>query len=282
MKRLYALSALLGAVLMLTYCVHFSPTSTINPKLTSTYVTSSTPDLGLHLLVDLKGDLSYKYPGWKEYLPLSFGTALNRGALLQAAPTAEGLVVCADLSLAPVPPGYDGGLPCPQAKPLLMRQGNPVVGPRRSMPSDFSIPYVLSPRNTWIQTARPMLRWHPSGTGPITYTIRVWGGEVEWQEETGFNKWNLYRGDLGVLIADGIYTQDPDSVPLAEQFCRLGVTSTGDEDDPAPGQTAFYLVTGVQGTSESSLGVNSSGHLRPNHNPCAGSLPSGSFSVFGR
>jgi hypothetical protein len=142
------------------------------------------PDLGLHLLVETKGDFHHKRPGWVEYLPLSFGTRLDRDDLLRAAPNAEGLIVCADLSLTHVSPDYHSGLPCPRATPVLIRDGSPVLGPRRDKPLDHLIPYILSPRHTFIHTPYPLLRWHPSGTGTVTYTVRVWGGTLDWQVET--------------------------------------------------------------------------------------------------
>jgi hypothetical protein len=134
--------------------------------------------------VKIAGEISHNRPGWEEYLPLSFGAALDRDDLLRAAPDAHGLIVCADLSLAQVPAGYHGGLPCPQAEPILRRGESLVVGPRRHRPPTTSIPYVLSPRHTFTQTPHPLLRWHPSSTGTVTYTVQVWGGALDWRAET--------------------------------------------------------------------------------------------------
>lgn len=173
MRRTVVWCFLLGMALLLAGCA---------PQLPPT--PTPAPDLGLHLLVETKGDLSHKRPGWVEYLPLSFGTHLDRDDLLRAAPDAEGLIVCADLSLAHVPPGYHSGLPCPRATPVLMRGESLVAGPQRDKPPAPSVPYVLSPRHTFIQTPYPLLRWHPSGTGTVTYTVRVWGGTLDWRAQT--------------------------------------------------------------------------------------------------
>jgi len=172
-RRTFAPCLLLSLTLLLVHC---------GPPPSPTPI--STPDLGLHLLVEVTGDLSHKRPGWEAYQPLSFGAALDWRDLLQAASDAEGLIVCADLSLAQVPPGYHGGLPCPRTKPVLERGESLVVGPRRDGLLAFSIPYVLSPRHTFIKTSHPLLRWHPSTTGTITYTVRVWGGDLDWQKKT--------------------------------------------------------------------------------------------------
>jgi hypothetical protein len=91
---------------------------------------------------------------------------------------------------------------------------------------------------------------------------------VQWQNELGFTGWNLYRGDLRILREQGLYTQAPLSNPLAAQHCGLFQTQMADADVPPPGEGAFYLVSGMIGASEGSLGDDSDGVERPNANPC--------------
>ncbi|HEX5044956.1 MAG TPA: MopE-related protein [Candidatus Polarisedimenticolaceae bacterium] len=86
---------------------------------------------------------------------------------------------------------------------------------------------------------------------------------IAWQAEQGFTSWNLYRGDLQVLRATGVYTQLPGSNALADRFCGLGITQLSDATTPAPGGAAFQLVTGVSAGVESGLGDG-----RPNTHPC--------------
>jgi hypothetical protein len=90
---------------------------------------------------------------------------------------------------------------------------------------------------------------------------------VEWHEEA-FNTWNSYRGDLGVLLAGGPYTQNPGLVPLAAQTCGLGNPSVNDLVALSPGQTVFFLTAGLAGNTEGGLGTDSSGLPRPNENAC--------------
>jgi hypothetical protein len=91
---------------------------------------------------------------------------------------------------------------------------------------------------------------------------------VDWQNESGYESFNSYRGDLSLLRSSGLYTQDPRAVPLASREC--GLTSPGlfDAVTLAPGQAVFFLVTGVSSGIEGSLGTKSSGAPRPNSNPC--------------
>ena len=93
-------------------------------------------------------------------------------------------------------------------------------------------------------------------------------GTVTWQQETGFETFNFYRGSLAVLRESGVYTQDPQFIGLADRACKLGGTSIADTSILAPGEAAFYLVTGVHLGVESSLGTNSAGVPRPNTRPC--------------
>ncbi|HET6278519.1 MAG TPA: hypothetical protein VFG08_07030, partial [Candidatus Polarisedimenticolia bacterium] len=59
---------------------------------------------------------------------------------------------------------------------------------------------------------------------------------VAWQDETTFDWFNLYRGDLGVLVQSGVYTQDPGTVPLAGRSCGLTEPFMLDMPDLLPGQ----------------------------------------------
>ena len=91
---------------------------------------------------------------------------------------------------------------------------------------------------------------------------------VEWQQENGYESWNLYRGDLGILRSTGVYTQDPAKVPVAMHACDLSTSPIPDALNPVRGQAFFFLVTGVHNGIEGSLGTNSAGVERPNDNPC--------------
>lgn len=84
----------------------------------------------------------------------------------------------------------------------------------------------------------------------------------------GCDAWNLYRGDLGVLRQTGEYTQLPGSNPEAEHHCGLTSTGIPDTGTPAPGEAAFFLVTGLSGGVEDGLGEGPGGGERPRTRPC--------------
>jgi hypothetical protein len=105
--------------------------------------------------------------------------------------------------------------------------------------------------------------------GLIYITPRTLSSEgLEWQRETGYDKWNVYRGSLSVLRATGIYTQINGSNALATKLCGQSDNWYADLTNLGAGATAFYLVTGVSGGVESSLGTDSAGIARLNTNPC--------------
>jgi hypothetical protein len=91
---------------------------------------------------------------------------------------------------------------------------------------------------------------------------------LEWQKESGYSQWNVYKGSLAVLRATGTYTQVPGTNVLADRLCHLSNTWYLDLGAVPSGTGAFYLVTGISGGVESSLGTTSAGITRPNTAPC--------------
>jgi hypothetical protein len=79
-----------------------------------------------------------------------------------------------------------------------------------------------------------------------------------WQDETGFDFWNGYKGDLDVLRSSCAtnceYTQVPGSNDLAWRECLLTDSWFEDFGAPDQGKVAYFLVTGVVGAVESDLG----------------------------
>jgi hypothetical protein len=102
----------------------------------------------------------------------------------------------------------------------------------------------------------------------MTYVALRGRGLVDWQLESSFASWNLYRGDLDVLRSTGVYTQQPGSNGLAHRACGLAEPRFEDDTLPPAGAAAFYLVTGVSGGVEGDLGTDGDGAPRPNHHPC--------------
>jgi hypothetical protein len=90
---------------------------------------------------------------------------------------------------------------------------------------------------------------------------------VEWQADTVYDSYNLYRADLDLVLSAQQYTQDPSSAEAAD-FCGLASASVTDAYEPNSRKVAAYLVTGLNGTVESGLGSDSFGSARGNDYPC--------------
>ena len=100
-------------------------------------------------------------------------------------------------------------------------------------------------------------------------------GTIGWQHDVVYDWFNLYMGDLRVLRETGVYTQPPDSNPLARRSCEISfnVVGVGFAQTPAPGEAAFFLMSGTRGYFEGGLDTDSAGNVRPNHNPCPRTRP---------
>jgi hypothetical protein len=88
-----------------------------------------------------------------------------------------------------------------------------------------------------------------------------------WQNEPSLWPFHLYRGTIAWLRSTGEYTQYPGN-PDAARFCDLPTNSYGDTFLPPPGTILMYLVTGMIGPVEGTLGEDSTGLMRPNTNAC--------------
>ncbi len=91
---------------------------------------------------------------------------------------------------------------------------------------------------------------------------------LAWQGELTLGTFHLYRGSLSVLKKTGVYTQDPLTTPLAGRTCNLLYADYWDIAPVPLGEVAFFLVTGMRGNQESSLGKDGDGAERRNDNPC--------------
>ncbi len=91
-------------------------------------------------------------------------------------------MVCPDLKLAALQSNYVGPIPCEETNVPLIRDGSYVVKPRRGNTLLMQeIPYVISPRFTFLVTGQPLLRWNPTRPGGEPYQVRVQGGSVDWK-----------------------------------------------------------------------------------------------------
>lgn len=132
-----------------------------------------------NVLLEVRGDVRLRRTTWNGYYPVSLGTILHRGDMLQLGGDAIATVLCDDLTLWAVPgggpQGVNNGCPLPEA-PDIVRDGISLA-PVRSPSSD--IPYVISPRRTNIMNGAPLLRWKALAD-TAEYTVTVDQGRPQW------------------------------------------------------------------------------------------------------
>ena len=103
--------------------------------------------------------------------------------------------------------------------------------------------------------------------GLILFTT-ITKGAINWQKDTIYQHFSLYRASLNRLLSTGEYTQEPSAEPEAARWCGNTTGQQADTHKPPVGLVNLYLVTGRSGTEESSLGTTSNGTERPNGHPC--------------
>ena len=91
---------------------------------------------------------------------------------------------------------------------------------------------------------------------------------IEWQRELGCDQWNVYKGSIGRLRADAHLHAIPGTGGVALWVCGVTDTWYNETYAQSPFTAAFYLVSGVSGTTDLGLGTDSSGTTRLNTNPC--------------
>ena len=107
-------------------------------------------------------------------------------------------------------------------------------------------------------------------SGEVYNLVFLDDDNISWDVRSGETLFNVYRGDLSQVAAQG-YMQNPIR-PIPDQFC--GVMSSGlpfsDTYVPGPGEVVYYLVTltNSRKTYEGTLGDASDGSLRLGAYPC--------------
>ena len=91
--------------------------------------------------------------------------------------------------------------------------------------------------------------------------VRFQPGDVLVWDSAG-SMFDLYRGDLAMLRATGIVTQDPAEIEGAEVICRVAQPGFAQAEDPDPGEGFFYVIAIRGNEFEGPLGVSSDGTPR--------------------
>jgi hypothetical protein len=132
----------------------------------------------LNLAIFIRGDVGLKRKGWASFVPVAFGTSLQKGDLLKVEQSSSLKVVCSDLSLHEVLNGLSG-IPCAAVPGILLVPDGSLINPTRGGFNDRLSPTVLSPRKTKLLSGLPLLRWTPV-EGAKDYTVIVRSYNFSW------------------------------------------------------------------------------------------------------
>ncbi len=140
-----------------------------------------------------------------------------------------GLLGIALLVLPPAPPAQAGvfsfllgGRENRGGRVPNRQQGGGVRAGRVAGGFDATLPYIISPRNTFEASDRFTIRWHPVD-GVETYTVRLW----QWQDANGGRQrilWETTTSDAAVVYG-GDPSLAPESFYSVEVITDQGVTS---------------------------------------------------------
>ncbi|MBG1262923.1 hypothetical protein, partial [Nostoc commune] len=168
-------------------------------------VEASTDCVRTGRIISIQGKVQLKRKEWSDYHTTFVGTELCLGDLLQPALKAKVIVQCTDpnQNLWTVPNGMPSGaaLGCrPPDKPIYTITGP--ITPSRD-PIARRIPHIISPKNTWLLSDKPKLRWIavPDAT---SYVVRISGSGVNWETEVSTTE-VVYPGKPSLKPVEGGY-----------------------------------------------------------------------------
>jgi hypothetical protein len=150
-------------------------------------------DGGFHLVTGVKGNVQVQRQGQKNQ-QVFFGYRLKTADKLLLGKGGTATVLCQNLRLATIQQvgSFEVAKVCQVSGRLVLQVIDPNRIPTRSS-NDRTIPYIISPRNTVLIEARPLLRWNPV-VGSKSYRVLVTGPDLKW-ETTAKQSQVAYEGE---------------------------------------------------------------------------------------
>jgi hypothetical protein len=170
--------------------------------------------------------------GWTEFTHLSLGAGLQAGDLLDPKDNPI-IVICGDLSKQVVT--TISPVPCPKDRTIITQNEMALAGWQRGSLPDPTIPYLISPRETLVASAAPLILWNPVDQAD-SYQVTVRGEDLEWSTliESANAHSLIYPNDAPRLQSGVVYTVE---IVAMEQGEIL--SSSADEEAP---DTSFHVI----------------------------------------
>jgi hypothetical protein len=134
---------------------------------------------------------------------------------------------------------------------------------------DLTIPYIISPRNTAVIEAQPLLRWNPV-TGSKKYQVTVTGPEVNW--ETTVSETQVKYGGSSMPLKPGIRYRVTVTAENGESSQKNGVTGFSRLEDELVQQVQADIMTVQQQDLSEEAKVLAIAHIERSNNLNAGAI----------
>ena len=140
---------------------------------------------GIHIVREVKGNVTIQKKQWKKPIIPFMGLTLTSDDKIKVEGDSLVKIYCSNTEIWEVKPGqYTVSDGCDSGQPVIQLPNgiNPHVrSPRLTEETLRDLPYLISPRETYILTERPLLRWN-AVPGVTNYTVKIDG--VNWQTQT--------------------------------------------------------------------------------------------------
>ncbi len=163
-----------------------------------------------HRIIEASGQVMLQREGWSNFREVGVGTLVNKGDRLQVETGVKAIVRCADNTLWRLLTGYPYPVTygCPNKTLLVLRIGKQLDNAPGGHNS--AIPYVISPRRTFVRSDQVKLRWNPVD-GASRYSVRlvrqrdkavIWEQEVRGTEINYLGNPSLELGEEYLLVIE--------------------------------------------------------------------------------
>ncbi len=151
--------------------------------------------VAIHTIFEIKGKVIVDKEQWKNPQPASVGLTLNGTDKLEVAANSLVKIYCSNKTTWTVQPGnYKISDGCPSVNGVIhLTNSNNDTLRNDGKTEDYlaTLPYVITPRDSYILTDTPLLRWN-TVEGATNYTVNIDG--VNWERETNKTEIN-YSGE---------------------------------------------------------------------------------------
>ena len=139
---------------------------------------------GIHTIVAVKGNVTVNKKQWTTPQPASVGLTLHGEDNLTVSPNASVKVYCSNLKQWEVKKGnHQVSIGCPPGQTVLKlpnRNNEEFRKDGKTEEALAKLPYLITPRNSFILTNTPQLRWNKVSDA-TSYTVTIDG--VNWKQE---------------------------------------------------------------------------------------------------